>query len=79
MPRRVLTSTTSFLLLPNNVGLISSSIVLNISSTNILIDCCEGAQFQLRKNKIKLSKIEIILISHAHGDHYFGLIGLIST
>ena len=57
----------------------SSSLVLNISSTNILIDCCEGAQFQLRKNKIKLSKIEIILISHAHGDHYFGLIGLIST
>ena len=54
-------------------------LVLNISSTNILIDCCEGAQFQLRKNKIKLSKIEIILISHAHGDHYFGLIGLIST
>ena len=61
------------------VGLFSSSLVLNISSTNILIDCCEGAQFQLRKNKIKLSKIEIILISHAHGDHYFGLIGLIST
>ena len=57
----------------------SSSLVLSVSSTNILIDCCEGAQFQLRKNKIKLSKIEIILISHAHGDHYFGLIGLIST
>ena len=57
----------------------SSSLVLNVSRTNILIDCCEGAQFQLRKNKIKLSKIEIILISHAHGDHYFGLIGLIST
>ena len=61
------------------VGLFSSSLLLNVSSTNILIDCCEGAQFQLRKNKIKLSKIEIILISHAHGDHYFGLIGLIST
>ena len=61
------------------VGLFSSSLVLNVSRTNILIDCCEGAQFQLRKNKIKLSKIEIILISHAHGDHYFGLIGLIST
>ena len=60
-------------------GLFSSSLVLNVSNTNILIDCCEGAQFQLRKNKIKLSKIEIILISHAHGDHYFGLIGLIST
>ena len=61
------------------VGLFSSSLVLNVSRANILIDCCEGAQFQLRKNKIKLSKIEIILISHAHGDHYFGLIGLIST
>tara|TARA_B100001248_G_C27351090_1_gene441389 strand:+ start:123 stop:1028 length:906 start_codon:yes stop_codon:yes gene_type:complete len=61
------------------VGLFSSCLVLNVSRTNILIDCCEGAQFQLRKNKIKLSKIEIILISHAHGDHYFGLIGLIST
>ena len=60
-------------------GLFSSSLLLNVSNTNILIDCCEGAQFQLRKNKIKLSKIEIILISHAHGDHYFGLIGLIST
>ncbi len=61
------------------VGMFSSSLVLSVCSTNILIDCCEGAQFQLRKNKIKLSKIEIILISHAHGDHYFGLIGLIST
>ena len=61
------------------VGLFSSSLVLNVSSSNILIDCCEGAQFQLRKNKIRLSKIEIVLISHAHGDHYFGLIGLIST
>ena len=61
------------------VGMFSSSLVLSVSSSNILIDCCEGAQFQLRKNKIKLSKIEIILISHAHGDHYFGLIGLIST
>ena len=61
------------------VGLFSSSLLLNVSNTNILIDCCEGAQFQLRKNKIKLSKIEIILISHAHGYHYFGLIGLIST
>ena len=61
------------------VGLFSSSLLLNVISTNILIDCCEGVQNQLRKNKIKFSKIEIILISHAHGDHYFGLIGLIST
>lgn len=60
-------------------GKYSSSLLLNISNSYILIDCCEGVQFQLRKNKIKLSKIDIILISHAHGDHYFGLIGLIST
>ena len=61
------------------VGLFSTSLLLNICNTNVLIDCCEGVQHQLRKNKIKFSKIEIILISHAHGDHYFGLIGLIST
>ena len=61
------------------IGKYSSSLLLNISNSYILIDCCEGVQFQLRKNKIKLSKIDIILISHAHGDHYFGLIGLIST
>ena len=57
----------------------SSSHLLDICNTNILIDCGEGTQFQLKRNKIKLSKIEIILISHAHGDHYFGLIGLIAT
>ena len=61
------------------VGKFSSSLLLKVSNSNILIDCCEGVQHQLRKNKIKLSKIDIILISHAHGDHYFGLIGLIST
>ena len=61
------------------VGLFSTSLILNVCNSYILIDCCEGVQQQLRKNKIKFSKIEIILISHAHGDHYFGLIGLIST
>ena len=61
------------------VGLFSTSLILNVCNSYVLIDCCEGVQHQLRKNKIKLSKIEIILISHAHGDHYFGLIGLIST
>ena len=61
------------------VGLFSTSLILNVCNSYVLIDCCEGVQYQLRKNKIKLSKIEIILISHAHGDHYFGLIGLIST
>jgi ribonuclease Z len=61
------------------VGLFSTSLILNVCNSHVLIDCCEGVQHQLRKNKIKFSKIEIILISHAHGDHYFGLIGLIST
>ena len=61
------------------IGMYSTSLLLQISNYDILIDCCEGVQFQIRKNKIKFSRIEIILISHAHGDHYFGLIGLIST
>ena len=60
-------------------GKFSSSLLVNISNKLILLDCCEGVQYQLRNYKIKLNKIDIILISHAHGDHYFGLIGLIST
>lgn len=44
-----------------------------------LVDCGEGAQIQLRKNQIRFSKIHHIFISHMHGDHFFGLIGLIST
>lgn len=60
-------------------GLYSSSQVLNIKNKHILIDCPEGIQFQLKKYRVKFSKIDFILISHAHGDHYFGLIGLIST
>lgn len=44
-----------------------------------LIDCGEGTQRQLRKAQIKFSGIHRIFISHLHGDHFFGLIGLIST
>ena len=44
-----------------------------------LIDCGEGTQIQLIKYRIKYSKIDNIFISHMHGDHFFGLIGLIST
>ncbi|MTI32380.1 ribonuclease Z [Xanthovirga aplysinae] len=56
-----------------------SSQVLMVENQYFLIDCGEGTQIQLMLNKIKLSKIEYIFISHMHGDHYFGLMGLIST
>ncbi len=56
-----------------------SSQFINWHNRRILIDCGEGTQFQIRKFKIKLQSIQIILISHLHGDHYFGLAGLLST
>ena len=57
----------------------TTSQLLKIRNHHILIDCGEGIQMQLRKLKINFSKISHIFISHLHGDHYFGLIGLIST
>ena len=56
-----------------------TSQVLEIRNRLFLIDCGEGTQVQLRKNKVKFSKINHVFISHLHGDHFYGLIGLIST
>lgn len=56
-----------------------SAQLLNCNEKFYLIDCGEGTQQQLIKFGIKASKIDTIFISHLHGDHYFGLIGLIST
>ena len=53
--------------------------VVKIGNKQFMIDCGEGAQLQLRRQHIHFSFINHIFISHLHGDHCFGLIGLIST
>ncbi len=57
----------------------TTSQFVEMNNERFLIDCGEGTQRQLRKYKVKFSKIKHVFISHLHGDHFFGLIGLIST
>jgi ribonuclease Z len=56
-----------------------TSILVNLDFNYYLMDCGEGTQLQLRKLKFKIQRLKKVFISHLHGDHFFGLIGLIST
>ena len=56
-----------------------TSQLINVNEQYYLMDCGEGTQLKLREHKIKLQRINHIFISHLHGDHYLGLIGLIQT
>lgn len=52
---------------------------VDCNDRHILIDCGEGSQLHFRKHNLKFQKLQHILISHLHGDHFFGLVGLLST
>lgn len=52
---------------------------VNVLERHILIDCAEGTQIQMQKFKVKPQRIQHVLISHLHGDHYLGLIGMLSS
>lgn len=56
-----------------------SAQAVQIGQELLLVDCGEATQIQLRKYKVKASKIDHIFISHLHGDHYLGLVGLLSS
>lgn len=64
--------------IPTKTRHLSSQVIIN-NNEYFLVDCGEGTQMQLSSYNIKYQRIDNIFISHLHGDHFFGLIGLIST
>lgn len=56
-----------------------SAHLLEKDGRSFLIDCAEGTQFQILKFNLKINKIEHIFISHLHGDHFYGIFGLLSS
>ena len=56
-----------------------SAQVVEVRGKMFMIDCGEGTQLQLRRVKVRFTKVSAVFISHLHGDHCFGLIGMIST
>ena len=57
----------------------ASSQVVEVRGKIFMLDCAEGTQMQLRRSKIRFTKLSHVFITHLHGDHCFGLIGMIST
>ncbi len=56
-----------------------SAQIVECGNELFLVDCGEGTQIELRRNAVKIQKINHVFISHLHGDHFFGLVGLLST
>ena len=57
----------------------ASSQVVEVRDKVLMLDCAEGTQMQLRKCRVRFTKLSHVFITHLHGDHCFGLIGMIST
>lgn len=57
----------------------ASAQIVELRGKQFMIDCGEGTQMQLRRSRIRFTKLSAVFITHLHGDHCFGLIGMIST
>src|ERR1700722_14892595 len=56
-----------------------TSQILNYNGHLFMVDCGEGAQFRLNQYSIKRGRLDHIFISHLHGDHFYGLVGLLTS